>query len=207
MEAVEAVPLSREGGTPVPTLCVVLPWPKSVAAPIKSYPQAIALSPHPYYAIRSCNEGEGSSYTNTDSQTSQNTIFAVGESGELSQSERRPEDSVEVEEIAEDGLKTPTTIQRLCDLWESGEVTVRPRWRSNGGLGSIHYGTNSESRLSRLSQVEFDNDIIQCTNRLKLEEYLAESARIWELGKHLGMKCSGDEEDVIKVLDDWEHAL
>ncbi|KAK7357445.1 hypothetical protein VNO80_16731 [Phaseolus coccineus] len=187
-----------EGGSPVPTLYVALPWPTSVATPIKLYPQAIALSPHPYYAIRSCNEGEGSSYTNVDSQTSQNSILAIGENGELSQLGRRPKDSVEVEEIAKDGLKTPTTVRRLRDLWESGEVTVRPRWRSNGGLGSIHYGTNSDSRLSRLSQVESDNDIIHCNNRLKLEEYFAESARIWDLGKHLGMKCSGDEEDVIR---------
>ncbi|KAK7334866.1 hypothetical protein VNO80_26632 [Phaseolus coccineus] len=111
-----------------------------VAAPIKSYPQAIALSPHPCYAIRSCNEGERSS------QTSQNTFFAVGETGGLLQAGRRPEDSVEVEEIAQDGLETTTTVRRLRDLWESGEFSGRPRWRSNGGLGPIHYGTNSESR-------------------------------------------------------------
>ncbi|KAK7382270.1 hypothetical protein VNO80_01082 [Phaseolus coccineus] len=200
---------------------VVLPCPTSVVAfpsqtsikPSTCIPdndpgiestQAIAHSPHPYYANRSCNEGEGSSYTNNDPQTSQNIILAVGESGGLSRSERRPEDIVEVEAIIKDGFKMPTTVRRLRDLWELGEVTTCPRWRSNGGLGSIHYGTNSDSMLSQLSHVESDNDIIQCNNRLKLEEYFAESARIRELGKHLGMKCSRDEEDVIRVLDDWE---
>ncbi|KAK7364018.1 hypothetical protein VNO80_12340 [Phaseolus coccineus] len=80
---------------------------------------------------------------------------------------------------------------------------VSKRQRQFGG----YVISRSWERLSRLSQVESDNDIIQCNNRLKLEEYLAESARIWELGKHLGMKCSGDEEDVIRVLDDWKHAF
>ncbi|KAK7373471.1 hypothetical protein VNO80_06880 [Phaseolus coccineus] len=122
--------------------------------------EAIAHSPHTYYANRSCNEGEGSSYTNNDPQTSKNIILAVGESGGLLRSERRPEDIVEVEAIVEDGFKTPATFLRLRDLWELGEVTARPRWRSNGGLGSIHYGTNSDSRLSRLSHVESDKDII-----------------------------------------------
>ncbi|KAK7382522.1 hypothetical protein VNO80_01384 [Phaseolus coccineus] len=104
-----------------------------------------------------------------------------------------PEDSVEVEEIAEDGLKTPTTVRRLRDLWESGEFTVCPRRRSKGGLGSIHYGANSESRLSFCSNAESDCDIIKCNNRIRLEERVDESARLWDLAKQLGMKCLGDE--------------
>ncbi|KAK7372792.1 hypothetical protein VNO80_06180 [Phaseolus coccineus] len=156
MEAVEEVPLSREGGSPVPTLCVVLPWPTLVAAP------------------------------------------------RLLQAGRRPKDSVEVDEIAEDGLETTTTVRRLRDLWESGEFTVRPRWRSNGGLGPIQYGTNSESRLSFCSNAESDCDIIKCNNRIRLEEMVDESARLWDLAKQLGMKCLGDEAEVVSEMERLE---
>ncbi|KAK7377894.1 hypothetical protein VNO80_03327 [Phaseolus coccineus] len=45
---------------------------------------------------------------------------------------------------------------------------------------------------------------LECNNRLKLEEYIAESARIWESGKHLEMKCLGDEEAMIRELDGLE---
>ncbi|KAK7377255.1 hypothetical protein VNO80_02677 [Phaseolus coccineus] len=177
--------------SPLPTLSAVTPSLSTCFKPQMCMtdsaretecPLDISHSLHPYYANRNCNEGEGSPYTAYDSQNSQNNYLAEGKSGGLLRSERRLEDIDEVKANAEDKSKTPVRVQRLRDLWELGVDTARPRWSSNGGLGSIHYGTNSSSRLSCSSNAESDNDIIQCNNRLKLEEYIAESARIWELG-------------------------
>jgi len=51
---------------------------------------------------------------------------------------------------------------------DHGERIAQPKWRTNGGIGSLH-GVSSSSRLSRCSFAESTNDINQCNSRIKLE--------------------------------------
>jgi len=74
------------------------------------------------------------------------------------------------------------------------------RWRSKGGLWPLHYGINSSSRLSRCFFAESEYDIVLCNNRLRLEDNVAESDRIWDAGKQLGLRCSREEVDVVVEL-------
>jgi len=67
------------------------------------------------------------------------------------------------------------------------------RWRSKGGLGPLHYGVNSSSRLSRCSFAESESDIELCNNRLRIEDTVDEPIQIWDAGKRLGLRCSGEE--------------
>jgi len=97
--------------------------------------------------------------------------------------------------------KTSLEIRRLRD---HGMPITHPKWRSNGGVGSLHQGLNSSSRLSHCSFAESNNDINLCNNRLKLEDNAAESARIWDLGKNLGLQCSGVVGNVVGKLDHME---
>ena len=48
------------------------------------------------------------------------------------------------------------------------------------------------------------NNIIQCNNRLKIEDNDVESVRIWDLGHNLGLQCPGDEESIVRELDRLE---
>ncbi|KAK7382451.1 hypothetical protein VNO80_01303 [Phaseolus coccineus] len=88
---------------------------------------------------RCCEEGGG------DSVGVENNFDSSGEEGE-----------VEV-----DGSKTSMRDHWLQSRWELGETSVRPRWRSKGGLGSIHSGIHSSSRLSFCSNAESDCDIVK----------------------------------------------
>jgi len=85
-----------------------------------------------------------------------------------------------------------------------GGDILRPKWRFKGGLGNVHYGVRSSSRLSRCSNVEFDSDIVKCNNRLRVEQNDIEYVRLWGLGTQLGLKCSEDEEVVIRELEGLE---
>ena len=121
-----------------------------------------------------------------------------------SMSERRGSINANTIIDVEEGPKTPESVRRLRDLWEQGTKQSCLRWRTKGGLGPLHYGINSSSRLSRCSFAESVSDIEHCNNRLRLEEKVAESALIWDAGKHLGVKCSGEEVDVVVELECME---
>ncbi|KAK7356300.1 hypothetical protein VNO80_15569 [Phaseolus coccineus] len=103
-------------------------------------------------------------------------------------------------EYVKESYKTPERGRRLRTLRETDELRVQPRWRSKGGQGSLHYGNSSSSRFSILSNAESASDIIHCNNRLRNEEFVDESVRIWEVGKQLGMECLGDEGMVTSQL-------
>ena len=117
-----------------------------------------------------------------------------------STSERRGSIKDKATLIAVELSKTPENVRRLRDIWEQGTKQSCLRWRSKGGLGPLHYGINSSSRLSHCSFVESDSDIEHCNNRLRVEDNVVESARIWEAGKHLGLRCSGEEVDLVVEL-------
>lgn len=70
--------------------------------------------------------------------------------------------------------------------------------RSKGGVGSLHFGNKSSSRLSINSNTIFDGDIFKCNSRLRKGGNIDESLEVWELSKQLGMSCSGDNEEVVK---------
>jgi len=106
--------------------------------------------------------------------------------------------------IVEEECKTPMNVRRLRDIWEQGTKQSRLRWRSKGGLGPLHYGINSSSRLSRCSLAESESDIIHCNNRLRFKDNVVESVRIWDAGKQLDVRCSGEEVDVVVELEGME---
>ncbi|KAK7382043.1 hypothetical protein VNO80_00697 [Phaseolus coccineus] len=107
-------------------------------------------------------------------------------------------------EYMKESYKTSERVRRLRTLQETNELRVQPRWRSKGGQGSLHYGNNSSSKFSILSNVESASDIMHCNNRLRNEEFVDESVRIWEVGQKLGMECLGDEGMVISQLKGME---
>lgn len=97
-----------------------------------------------------------------------------------------------------DNYNTTIWVRRLHDLWKMGESSVQPRWRSKGGVGSLHLGINFASRLSFNSN---DGNIVNCNNRLWNVENTNEPTKLWELGKQLWMSCCGDEDEVIKEFE------
>jgi len=104
--------------------------------------------------------------------------------------EKMGSESQKVEECC----RTPVKPRRLKPIRESREMCMIPKWRSKGGQGSIHYGNSSPST----------SDIINCNNRLKTEEVDSESVRIWEVGKQLGLECSGDEGTMTTHMESME---
>ena len=118
--------------------------------------------------------------------------------------EKRGRISVKATPSGVEGSKTPENVRRLRDLWEQGTKPSCLRWRNKGGLRPLHYGINSSSRLSHCSFAESVSDIEHCNNRLRLEDYVAESARIWDARKELGVRCSGEEVDVVVELECME---
>jgi len=67
--------------------------------------------------------------------------------------------------------KTSLEFRRLMVSKTSrdhGERIAQPKWRTNGGIGSLH-GVSSSSRLSRCSFAKSTNDINQCNSQIKLE--------------------------------------
>ena len=83
-------------------------------------------------------------------------------------------------------------------------LTKHELLRLNGGVGSLHNRVNSPSKLSLCSFAESSIDIHQCNDRFKLEIKDAKSVRIWELGRNLGMECSGGEGTLVGELDRLE---
>jgi len=97
--------------------------------------------------------------------------------------------------IVGDDYGTPLRVRRLRAMWELGETSVKKRWRSKGGVGSVLY---SPSRLSVSSGAIYDGDIAQYKDRLRCDVALDELDNLWEVGKSLGLSSSGDEEDIVK---------
>ncbi|KAK7364586.1 hypothetical protein VNO80_13323 [Phaseolus coccineus] len=124
----------------------------------------------PSGTIQNGNNGDGGSFS----------IAKRGEAGcgGLLGLERWRSNNEEEEAIVEEGYKMPKRVRRLKNLWEQATKNVRPRWRSNGGLGSLHCGISSPSRLSLCFKADFDNDIIHCNSWLRNEESIVESTRI-----------------------------
>jgi len=86
-------------------------------------------------------------------------------------------------------------------LWEQGALTVQRRWRSKGGLGSLHQGSKYSTKLNSKTYAMFDSEIVECNNRLKREVIQSKATRIWELGKRLGTTCSGNVSMLIKEME------
>jgi len=118
--------------------------------------------------------------------------------------ERRTDGTREEDAGAKEGFKSPERVQRIRALWELGVTSAQPRRMSKGGQGTLQYGIRSSSRLSLCSKTGTDSDIINCNNRLRVEWNDTESVKLWGTGKHLGMKCSGNEEAVIREMDCME---
>ena len=158
-------------------------------------------SPHPGGTIRNGEPRGGPLYNLTPNQTaSHGEPSSVGSSTSVS---RGPTND-EALPITDEEPITLENVRRLRGLWEQGTKPSCLRWRSKGGLGPLHYGVNSSSRLSRGSFAESDNDIEHCNNKLRVEDCVAESERIWDAGKHLGVRCSGEEVNIVVELESME---
>jgi len=153
---------------------------------------------NPCHAIRRRSEGEGSSSGSSNSQSSGSVKWCKTTNGEETNGEHEALSNGVV------GCKSSPEFRRLQSTRGHGTQTAQPKWRSNGGVGSLHHGVNSSSRLSHYSVAESSTDIHHCNDRFKLEIKDAESVRIWELGRNLGMECSGGEGNLVGELDRLE---
>lgn len=80
----------------------------------------------------------------------------------------------------------------------NGETSLRLRWRSKGGAGSLHYGNNSSFRFSFNSNDAFEGDILLCNSRLRKKGNPNDPSKIWEVGKLLWSSCCRNEEEIIE---------
>jgi len=161
-------------------------------------PQECDSDANPCHAIRHCSEGEGSSSGSSDPQSS----GSVKRCKAINVEEPNTED--EAIFSGDVGCKSSPKFRKLRSTRGHDTQIAQPKWRSNGGVGSLYHGVNSSSRLSHFSFAESITDIHHCNNRLKLEVNDTESVRIWELGRNLGMQCSGDEGSLVGELDRLE---
>ena len=157
---------------------------------------------HPCHATRQYSAGAGSSMGSSNSHHSDNTC--PRKEGIEEGFEEGAEKSMPGADEKEGTGKIPLEVRRLGELRQMEALTTHPKWRSKGGVGNLHHGVTSSSRLSKCSFAESVNDIVQCNNHLKLEDDTAESVRIWEFGQNLGMECLGDEGSVAGELGRME---
>ena len=161
------------------------------------YMELTCGSPHPGGTIRNGEPRGGPLHNYTSNHTaSHDEPSSVGSS----MSGSRDPTNNEALPIAEEEPITSENVRRLRGLWEQGTKPSCLRWGSKGGLGPLHYGVNSSSRLSRCSFAESDHDIEHCNNKLRVEDCVAKSERIWDAGKHLGVRCSGEEVNIVVEL-------
>ena len=151
---------------------------------------------NPCHAIRCSSESGGSSTGSSDPQSS----------GSINKTINAEETNDEHEALSDGvvGRKLSPKFRRLRSMRGHGTQNAQPKWRSNGGVGSPHHGANSSSKLSLCSFAESSTDIHHCNDRFKLDTKDAESVRIWELGRNLGMECSGGEGNLVGELDHLE---
>ena len=107
-------------------------------------------------------------------------------------------------EALEEARITPERVRHLRLLWEQGTRTVQRRWRSKGGLGSLHQGNKYQTKLNSKTYATSDSEIVECNNRIRREVTQSEATRIWELGKRLGTTCSGNVSMLIKEMETLE---
>jgi len=101
--------------------------------------------PHPGGTIRNGEPRGGPMYNHLPNQTtSHGEPSSVGSSASAS----RDPTNDEAVPIADGEPITSENVRRLRGLWEQGTKPSCLRWRSKGGLGPLHYGVNSSSRLS-----------------------------------------------------------
>ena len=157
---------------------------------------------HPCHATRWYSEGAGSSMGSSNRHCIRSN-YSCKEG-----LEEGFEEGVERSMLGADEKEGTCTIsleiRRLRELRKTEASSAQPKWRSKGGIGTLHHGATSSSRLSKCSFAESVNDIILCNNRLKFEDDTTESVRIWEFGQNLGMQCLGDEGSVAGELGRME---
>ena len=103
--------------------------------------------------------------------------------------------------IAVNAYQTAERVRHMHQLWEQGARTVQQRWRSKGGLGSLHYGNKYSTRSSSNSYALSDSEIVESNNRIRKECVESESTRIWNFGKRLGATSSQDEDIMFKEME------
>ena len=153
---------------------------------------------NPCQVVHCSSERESSSTGSSDPQSSgsvkwcktTNSVESIAEHDALSKGEV--------------GCKSSPEFRRLRSTGGLGTQNAQPKWRSNGGVGTLHHGVNPVSRLSHCSLAESSTDIHHCNDRLKLDLKDAESMRIWELGRNLGLECPGGEGNLVEELDRLE---
>jgi len=124
---------------------------------------------YPCCAIHQCSKEEGSLSGSSDPQSNEKSRRSkeVNAEGSID----APKVSVRMEMAS----KTSSEIRRLRD---HVLPIAQPKWRSNGGVGSLHQGVNSSSMLSHCSFAESSTNINLCNNQLKNEEKVVEYG-IW----------------------------
>jgi len=139
----------------------------------------------------------------SDNNIHRKVVDKEGEDGEGG-NEKLNVVSREKGEAMEEARITPERMRHLRLLWKQGALTVQRRWRSKGGLGSLHQGNKYSTRLNSKTYATFDSEIVECNNRLRREVTQTEATRIWELGKRLGTTCSGNVSMLIREMETLE---
>lgn len=94
--------------------------------------------------------------------------------------------------------------QRRRFLWELGDCSSQLQRNLNSEMGSPQVGSCSSSRVSSNSNALSDGDIVNYNSHLWSFDDVDVPSNVGELGKHLGVSCDREEEDVVKELECME---
>jgi len=89
-------------------------------------------------------------------------------------------------------------------LAELGDSSSQPRRsvRINERLTQVGFPYNHKDRMPLVSIS--DKDISNCNTRLNASSLLAEPTKLWEIGKHVGVRWRREGEEVIKEYESME---
>jgi len=99
---------------------------------------------------------------------------------------------------------TPSRSRKSKGLFELGDSTPQPR-RSVRILSRLSKaGASSHARNGMCSDSLSDGDVMNCNLRFCEPCFSDESSKLWETGMQAGLRCQGDEEEVIKEYKSLE---
>jgi len=100
--------------------------------------------------------------------------------------------------------KTPPRRHKMIGLWELGEPSTHPRRSVRISVRTSQVRDSSHSCVGTNFVAISDGDINNCNSRYRESEYMEEPSKLWEIDKHIGVACRGDEVEVVKEFQCME---
>jgi len=103
-----------------------------------------------------------------------------------------------LEEATEGGnTSTPPRRRKLKGLFELGDSISFPRRSVRLISRSAKAKPSSSGRDGMCSNSVSDGGVVNCNLRFSGPSGMADPSKLWEIGKKVGLKCRGDEEEVV----------